>query len=49
MNAKGQGNLVTWAKGHPGWIFLKSFFLETTRQIQIIFNLKPILDGRNKF
>ena len=48
MNAKGQGHLVTLAKGHLGWIFLKSFFLETTRQIQIIFNLKPVWDGRNK-
>ena len=40
MNAKGHGHLVTLAEGHMGWIFLKSLFLETTRKIQIIVNLK---------
>ena len=48
MNANGQGHLVTLAEGHLGWIFLKSFFLETTRQIEIIFNMKPMWDGRNQ-
>ena len=38
VNAKGQGHLVTLAKGYFGQIFSKSFFLEITGQIEI-FNL----------
>ena len=44
-----QGHLLTLAKGHLGWRFLKSFILETTWQIEIIFNLKSMWDDRNKF
>ena len=48
MNAKGQGHhLVTFAKKHRLTIF-KSFFLETARLMEVIFNLKPIWDGRKK-
>ena len=36
VNAKGQGYLVTFAKG-DGLNILKSFFLESTRLIKIIF------------
>ena len=35
--AKGQVHLVTLAKDHLGWICLKSFFLESTWLIKIIF------------
>ena len=48
MNAKGQGHhLVTFTKEHGLTIF-KSFFLETIRLIEVIFNLKPMWDGRKK-
>ena len=48
MNAKGQGHhLVTFAKEHRLTIF-KSFFLETARLMEVIFNLKSIWDGKKK-
>ena len=48
MNAKGQDHhLVTFAKEHRLTVFM-SFFLETARLIEVIFNLKPIWDGIKK-
>ena len=34
MNAKGQAHLVNWAKGHSGWIFLKSFFFKLQNRLK---------------
>ena len=51
MNAWGQGHLLTFANGQFGWIYmyLKSFFLETTRLMKLIFHMKTMWDERMKF
>ena len=49
MNAKCQKSFSHLGQKSLGLNILKSFFLETTRQIEIVFNLKPMWDGSNKF